>query len=333
MWGPSRDDETVASAPSVTLDQVLGGVRVQGAVFLRGEYTEAWAYRSPSPEDTVQLLAPEAPRISLFHVVASGRCWCALDDGEPHWASAGDVFVLPYGDVHTMGGVEPTNEVVAMQTIIDPLPWMRMPVVRYGAGGERTDVICGYLASGDPLFDPRLRALPPLFVVSPPEGTARDWVRASIDFALQQTSPVATGGLQGPPPQLSELLVREVLKLHLASAPAEESGWLAALRDPVLAPVLAAIHGSPEQKWTVALLANEANVSPSLLDQRFREVLDLAPIRYLTGWRMHVAEELLRSTTMSIAAVARRAGYESEEAFSRAFKRARGVPPSAARLV
>lgn len=323
--------ESGAGASGLTLDDVLGSVRLEGAVFLRGEYTEAWAYRSPSAQDTATLLAPEVPRVALFHVVGSGHCWCALDDGEKHWANAGDVFVLPYGDVHTMGGTEPATEIPSMQSIIDPPPWRTMPVVRLGAGGARTDVICGYLASGDPLFDPRLKALPPLFVVSPPEGTARDWVRSSIDFALQQTSPAEAGGLKGPPPRLSELLVAEVLKLHLATAPAEESGWLAALRDPVLAPVLAAIHGSPEQKWTVARLAREANVSPSLLDQRFRDVLDLAPIRYLTGWRMHVAEDLLGSTTLSIAAIARRAGYESEEAFSRAFKRARGVPPSTAR--
>lgn len=332
MWGTSTyPDGAAEREPSLTLAQVLGDVRLGGAVFLRGEYTEAWTYESPSTEVTAQLLAPGVPRVALFHVVGGGRCWCALPGGEKHWALPGDVFVLPYGDVHMMGGVEPTSEVVAMQSIIDPLPWTSMPVVRYGAGGARTDVICGYLASGDPLFDPRLKALPPLFVVSPPEGTARDWVRASIDFALQQTSPVETGGLKGPAPRLSELLVAEVLKLHLAGAPAEESGWLAALRDSVLAPVLAAIHGSPEEKWTVALLAREANVSPSLLDQRFREILDLAPIRYLTGWRMHLAEELLGATTLSVAAIARRAGYESEEAFSRAFKRARGVPPSAAR--
>jgi len=329
MSGLVADDPS--SAPTLTLDRLLGGVRLEGAVFLRGEYTEAWAYRSPSAEDTARMLAPDAPRVALFHVVASGHCWCALDDGEKHWGSAGDVFVLPYGDVHTMGGTEPTDEVVAMQSIIDPPPWQRMPMVRHGAGGSKTDVICGYLASGDPLFDPRLKALPPLFVVSPPEGAARDWVRSSIGFALQQTSPAELGGLQGPPPRLSELLVAEVLKLHLATAPADESGWLTALRDPVLAPALAAIHGSPEEKWTVATLAREAHVSPSLLDQRFRDVLDLAPIRYLTGWRMHVAEDLLGSTTLSVAAIARRAGYESEEAFSRAFKRARGVPPSAAR--
>jgi AraC-like DNA-binding protein len=123
-----------------------------------------------------------------------------------------------------------------------------------------------------------------------------------------------------------------VLKLHLASTPAAEHGWIKAIHDPVLAPALAAIHGSPERKWSVSSLAGEASVSPSLLDERFREVLGLAPIRYLTGWRMHVAEDLLRSSDLGVAAVARRVGYESEEAFSRAFKRSHGQAPSVWRV-
>jgi AraC-like DNA-binding protein len=197
-------------------------------------------------------------------------------------------------------------------------------------GGHRADLVCGYLTSDHPLFDPRMRALPPLFVVSPTDATARGWVQASIDYALAQTTPAARGGLEGPT-QLPRLLVREVLRIHLASAPGPEAGWLRALADPVLAPALAAIHGSPDRRWSVQALAGEANVSSSLLDERFREVLCLPPIRYLSAWRMHVAGDLLRSTTLGVGAVARRVGYESEEAFSRAFKRATGRSPSAAR--
>jgi AraC-like DNA-binding protein len=331
VLSPGHDRNPADPDRDATLDEVLGRMRLQGAVFLRGEYSEAWAYRSPSAADTAALLSPGAPQVALFHVVASGRCWVALDDGQKHWAYAGDVFVLPYGDIHDMGGAQPA-EIVEMATIIDPPPWTRMPLVRHGEGGDRTDVVCGYLTSDHPLFDPRMRALPPLFVVSPGEGPARGWVQASIDYALAQTSPASRGGLQGPPTQLSELLVREVLKIHLASAPRVESGWLQALGDPVLAPALAAIHGSPERRWTVAGLADEASVSVSLLDERFRAVLGLAPIRYLSAWRMHVAGDLLRSTTLGVAAIARRVGYDSEEAFSRAFKRATGGSPSTARV-
>jgi len=325
-----HDRNPGAPDPVPTFDGLISGMRLNGAVFLAGQYTEAWAYLSPTAEQTVGLLQPDAARVALFHVVASGRCWVMLADGQKHRAYAGDVIVIPYGDQHTMGGAQPA-EPVLMTTIIDPPPWVQMPMVRHGEGGDPTELVCGYLASDDPIFDPRLRALPPLFVVSPPEGSARDWVRASIDYALQQTTPAAAGGLEGPT-QLPELLVREVLKLHLSTAPAVETGWLSALRDPVLRPALAAIHGAPEHKWTVAALAEQARVSDSLLDERFREVLGLAPIRYLTLWRMHTAEDFLRSTTLSVAAIARRVGYEAEEAFSRAFKRAHGVSPGAYRV-
>ena len=202
-----------------------------------------------------------------------------------------------------------------------------MPVIHHGQGGAETHVLCGYLTSDDPLFDPRLQALPPVFVVSPPPGPARMFVRASIDYAVQQTAQVAADRFEVPT-EVPRLLLVEVLKLHLASAPAEERGWLRALRDPVLAPALASVHADPGRKWTVAELAQAGHVSVSLLDQRFREVLRVPPIRYLTEWRMHTARRLLESAEVGVAVVARRVGYDSEEAFSRAFKRIHGVSPS-----
>ncbi len=109
--------------------------------------------------------------------------------------------------------------------------------------------------------------------------------------------------------------------------PPPAAGWRR-LRDPVLAPALALLHAEPARKWTVPALAAEAAVSRSLLDSRFRQVLGLSPIRYLTDWRIHLAEDLLGSSTLGVGAVARRVGYDSDEAFSRAFKRATGLSPS-----
>ena len=302
----------------MTAAPILDRLRVEGEIFLRAEYSEAWAYESLDGPTTAGFLHPGSQRVTLFHLVAGGSCWVALGDGERHWARAGDVIVLPYGDQHSMGG-EQRAERVSITTFMQAPPWDGFPVLVHGAGGPRTDIVCGYLHCDDPLFDPALRALPPLFVVRPDEGAAR-WVRASIDYAMQP-SPMAR--------HLPGLLLGEVLRLHLASAPAVERGWLAALRDPVLAPALAALHAAPARKWTVAELANEALVSRSALDARFREMLGRPPIRYLTDWRMHVAGELLATTELSVFAVARRVGYDSEEAFSRAFKRAKGSPPSA----
>jgi AraC-like DNA-binding protein len=324
-------DRTPAMADQgATLAAALARLRLQGAIFLRGEYTEAWAYDSLPPKDALAVLAPEAERVILFHVVASGEAWIETYDSERHWAKAGDVIVLPYGDGHRMGGAEPA-EWVSIAKLIDPPPWVRMPVIRHGGPGATTEVVCGYLICDHPLFDPRLRALPPVFVVRPPEGPARDWVRASIAYAAQQTALVSESRFEAPT-NVPELLLREVLKLHLATMPVDQTGWLRALRDPVFAPALAAIHASPERKWNLLTLAKQASVSVSLLDERFREVLGLAPIRYLTGWRMHVARDLLRSSELGVAAVAHRVGYDSEEAFSRAFKRETGLAPSSWRL-
>jgi AraC-like DNA-binding protein len=302
-------------------------LHLEGAIFLRGEYTEAWAYESLPAADATTILAPDAERVILFHVVATGRAWIETTPGERMWAEAGDVVVLPYGDAHRMGG-EQDAVLTPIANIIDPPPWEHMPVIRYGEGGAETDLVCGYLTCEHPLFDPRLRALPPVFVVSPPDGAAREWVKASIAYAAQQTSLVSQERIAAPT-NVVELLLVEILRLHLATAPAETNGWLRALGDPVLAPVLSAIHGAPEHKWNLLALAREAAVSVSLLDERFRHVLGLAPIRYLTGWRMHVAKDLLRSSDLGVAAIARRVGYESDEAFSRAFKREHGDSPSA----
>lgn len=308
------------------LQNSLDRVRLKGAIFLRAEYKEPWAYESMPGPATAHFLQPGSDRVVLFHVVASGTCWVAVDGGEKHWASAGDVIVLPYGDQHRMGGLQDAD-VVPITAFMPPAPWKQMPILRHGQDGPQTDVVCGYLHSEDTLFNPAMRALPSVFVVRPPAGTAAQWVHANVAYAMQQTS--ASPGQDGIPTRLSELLLIEVLRQHLASAPAVERGWAAALRDPVVAPALALLHRRPQHKWTVPELAQAAAVSRSLLDTRFRSVLGRSPIRYLTQWRMHVAQNLLATTDLSVLAIARRVGYDAEEAFSRAFKRDIGSSPTA----
>jgi AraC-like DNA-binding protein len=313
-----------AGDPPDLLREALTGLRVSGSLFLRAHYSEAWAYRSADHRATAGMLAPTTDRVVLFHLVGSGSCWVALVDGEKHWAAAGDVIVIPYGDQHDMGG-EQDAELVSIADILAPPPWHEMPVIRHGRGGASTDVVCGYLRSGDVLFDPVMRALPPIFVVRPPAGPAAEWVRASIAYAMNA---VAESGTDPVAQRLPELLLTEVLRLHLSTVPVDQGGWLAALRDPVVGPAMARLHADPRHKWTVAELAAEIAVSRSLLDERFRKLLGRAPIRYLTEWRLHLADVLLADTTDSVAKIARAVGYDSEEAFSRSFKRARGQAPS-----
>ena len=182
--------------------------------------------------------------------------------------------------------------------------------------------------STDPLFDPSMRALPPVFVVRLPDGPAAGWVRASIDYALADAAPPSNRSASAIATRLPELVLTEVLRVHLATAPSIDHGWIAALRDPLLAPALAALHQDPARRWTVAALASHVAASRSSLDDRFRQVLGQSPIRYLTAWRMHLADDLLATTELSVFTIARRVGSDAEEAFSRAFRRERGVSPS-----
>jgi len=316
---------TETPADEVPLEQALNGLQLDGAIFFRSEFTEAWSFSSPAAVgEFVQVVEPQAERLIMFHIVAKGSCWVAGPDGERHWASEGDVIVLPYGDEYEMGGTASATS-VPIFSLLAPPPWTTLPVLRHGGDGDRTDVVCGYLHSEDPLFDPRMRAVPSVFVVRLAEPAAQ-WVRASIEYALATSSDATASDAAST--RLPELLLIEMLRLHLASAPSAEHGWITALHDPALAPALACLHARPEHPWTVSELAHEAAVSRSLLDQRFRDVLGLSPIRYLTEWRMHIAADLLASTDLTVAQVARRTGYDSQEAFSRAFKRRMGSAPS-----
>jgi AraC-like DNA-binding protein len=304
----------------MTLDRL----RLDGAIFLRGEYTEPWAYESPTGELMASVLRPGRERLLFFHIIASGRCWVSLEGGARHWADQGDVVVLPYGHQHRMGGTADAV-CVSVLDLMAPPPWTELPVVRHGSGGDRTDVICGYLDVDDPLFDPALAALPPIFVVRP-TGAAKPWVESSLRYVLEATQDADSDSQILT--RLPTIVLAEVLRLHIAEAPAADRGWLLALRDPVLAPALSHLHRAPDRKWTVAELAAAANVSRSVLDERFRQVLGRSPIRYLTDWRLHTAKEMLATTDLGVHAIARRVGYDSEEAFSRAFKRACGQSPA-----
>ncbi|MFL6023547.1 MAG: cupin domain-containing protein [Marmoricola sp.] len=328
MPSPPSGHDQAAAVPdqdaTAELSDAMSRLDVQGAIFLHGRYTESWAYRSVPGADAASMLAPGKSRVLLFHLITAGRCWVRVEGGERYWAEPGDVVVFPYGHLHEMGGTADA-EVVDVRGLLPAPPWDEMPFIEHGGGGEQTHVLCGYLSCDDPLFDPDLQAFPPVFVVTP-TGAAAAWVQASLEYVSGQITKVEDHF--EAPTTITRLLLQEVLKLHLSSAPASERGFVRALSDPVVAPAMALIHRSPEEKWTVADLAARGSVSVSLLDERFRDVLGMPPIRYLTSWRMHVAQDLLTGTDLGVAAIARQVGYESEEAFSRAFKRKFDVPPS-----
>jgi AraC-like DNA-binding protein len=319
-------DLTRTAAPLDLLANVLSRVRLAGAIFLRAEYSAPWAYESPTSQDLAGLLAPWARRLVLFHLVAEGRCWIRVAGGDQLEAEAGAVIVIPYGDQHVMGSASSVPP-IAIASLLEPPPWATFPVIRYGGGGDPTKVVCGYLACDDPIFDPVVRALPRVFSVQPPSGPAATWMAASIQYALDASEGNASQSSAGIL-RLPELLFQEVLRLYVESAPPRLRGWLAALNDPIVGRALVELHADPARKWTADELAEHAACSRSTLNERFTRLLGRPPITYLGEWRVNLASNLLRDTPLAVGEVAYRVGYDSEEAFSRAFRRAMGKPPA-----
>src|SRR5690242_21884250 len=118
---PDRVTVAGQGGPPLALQSALERLRLEGAVFLRAEYREPWAYESLTARETAKILRPDSDRVILFHVVASGTCWVAVDDGDKHWARRGDVIVLPYGDQHCMGGVQNAG-LVSISTFLQMPP-------------------------------------------------------------------------------------------------------------------------------------------------------------------------------------------------------------------
>jgi transcriptional regulator GlxA family with amidase domain len=129
--------------------------------------------------------------------------------------------------------------------------------------------------------------------------------------------------------RMSEMLFVEALRRHIDSLPEEGTGWLAGMRDPAVGRTLSLIHEKPSEAWTVERLGEGAGLSRSSLHERFVHFIGQPPMQYLTNWRMQVASSLLLDTNAKLLEVAINVGYESEAAFSRAFKRVAGLSPGA----
>lgn len=307
------------------LSDVLSRVRLSGAMFLRGEYSAPWAFDSPDSRDLVELLAPGAPRLVLFHIVREGRAWVSAR-GMRVELEAGDVAILPHVDRHLMGSISGAAEPVPIAELLPPAPWQGVPVCRFNGGGDQTDVVCGYLKCDDLLFNSFMRRLPAVFRVRPPAGPTSDLISACINYALDERVHSRHGGAPLTA-RMPELLLIEALRLH-SEADTSDSGWLAAINDAVVSRALALLHAEPAHRWTVEELACRAATSRSVLDEKFRRRLGQSPMRYLAEWRIQLAADLLKDTSTKLAAIAQAVGYGSEEAFSRAFQRHLGTSPA-----
>lgn len=202
----------------------------------------------------------------------------------------------------------------------------RLPfVTREGGGGRLTRYACGHLGCDLRPFNPVLAALPPFLHLRRKQGPPNFLDR--LDGLTLEEGSTERPGSRSVGLRLIELAFVEVVRRHMETMPSDATGWLAGLRDPVAGRALDLIHARPTENWTLAGLAQEAAVSRTVLAERFTHLVGWPPVRYLTRWRMQLASGMLRDGAR-VAEAAGVAGYTSEVAFSRAFKRETGSAPA-----
>ena len=196
-----------------------------------------------------------------------------------------------------------------------------------GGGPERARIVCCFLGCDERPYNPLLAALPQVIHLSAAgPQTSTGWLGTLVNIAAKE-SRSARPGSENVLARLSELMFVETIRRYLETLPPAETGWLAGLRDPVVGQALAALHGEPSEPWTVERLARLVGLSRSVLAERFTAMVGQPPMQYLALWRMQLASRLLIDGGQ-VAAVAAAVGYESEAAFSRAFKKLVGAAPA-----
>ncbi|HTG37277.1 AraC family transcriptional regulator [Sphingomonas sp.] len=260
-----------------------------------------------------------AGRIKCYAVVRGG-CWLQVDGVAPVRLAAGDCFVLPSGREARIGSALDAEPHRASE-VLDPD--RSGEVVTYKGGGDVFLVGSRFevegLTSGI-----LLRSMPPLIRIQASEEQAR--LRLYIDLMMEELREARAGSVSVSQ-NLSHMILAQALRLYLANVPMGDAGWFAALADPRLGRVMAAIHGAPSRNWTLTGLARVAGMSRSGLAQHFASRVGEAPIAYLTRWRMMLAARRLTDGHETVEQVAVAVGYGSEQAFSTAFKRVMGCAP------
>lgn len=307
------------------LNDMLRAMRLTGGVFLDATFSAPWCVSAQvTPEDCAPFTA--APRhIIAYHYVTEGRCLLRVGERPPVEVACGEIVVLPRNDHHLIASAANLRPVSA-DHLIQPAAEGGPARIVHGGGGERTSILCGFLG-GDLAHNALIALLPGVLKLDAADGASGEWIKGTFQFAARE---LAAGQLSSPMilGKLAELLFMEAVRRFLASQPPAASAWAAGMHDPLIGRALGLLHGQIARRWTTEDLANELAVSRSAFAERFTRALGVPPMRYLARQRFEQASAQLKETADPIARIAHDVGYESEEAFNRAFRREFGVPPA-----
>jgi AraC-like DNA-binding protein len=308
------------------LSEALNAVRMTGAIFYSLECAAPWGFAVPHLDDVAHVLAPGTERLVSYHLVTEGEAIVQFGAGEPIPVRAGEVLIIPHGDAHTVWNGTPARMIDSAASLREYLAGS-LSVMRVGEGGPVTRFICGYFGCERHAERMFLAGLPTMIKIDIRGDEAGAWIENSIRHLVSSAN-ANRPGHSVLLSKASEALFVEALRRYMEQLPPEQTGWLAAARDPIVGAALALLHRQPFRDWTLEGLAAEAGTSRSVLAERFVRYVHDPPLTYLARWRLQLASRLLATTRKTIQQIAAEVGYESEASFNRAFKREFAFPPA-----
>lgn len=256
-----------------------------------------------------------------FHAILRGQCWVCVDgEPEPLKVSQGECFLLARGKPFRMAS-DPMVEAIDFRSLVSHVKDGR--IVTYNGGGEFMSM-GGYFTLADGQADLLLNVLPPVIHVRDEAGSSTlRWCIERMGDELRDPQPGGRIVAQ----QLATMVLVRALRLQLSGERNDSVGWLSALADKRMRAAINVMHESPGAKWSLQSLAEQAAMSRTSFASRFKELVGLSPMDYLTRWRMTLAANRLTRTRDSVAEIGLALGYESGKSFSTAFKRVMNCSP------
>jgi len=309
---------TVTAEPWTPVDPlggVLGDLRMRGTFYCRAEGTAPWGVEMPALDGCMS-----------FHMVTEGSCRLEVE-GAVHELRAGDLALVPHGRGHLLRSGPDAPIAGRADLLPQDFVGEHYSVLRIDGGGAPARLVCGVVEPERPGPAHLLELLPPVLLVEA-DAARGGWLTVLLGMIadeIRQDRP----GAEAVVTRLADVVVVQAIRGWLDTG-ALGPGWLRALRDPQIGRVVALVHRDPGAGWTLDRLAREARMSRSSFAARFTELAGEPALRYVTRWRMHQATVAL-SRGARVSELSRRLGYESEAAFSRAYKRVAGVPPVSVR--
>lgn len=301
------------------LSDILTNLSMRGTLYFRTSFTKPWGVAVPSYEN-----------VARFHFAHRGGCLVSVEgEDTPISIAQGDLIIIPHGNSHEIYcGHEPERTIMPLDAVLEQSGYEGSGVLVHGGEEPQseTQLICGHFSFEQHAKHILMERLPPFIHLKNYGETAGKWMEATLRVIGDEAGGQRMGG-DLIALKMSEAILAQAIRSFIESSDAPEWG-LSAFSDTNLRRALDAFHKAPSKNWTVETLAQSAGMSRTSFAVLFQKKMNMTPLQYMTSWRMEIAKKVLAISTNTLSDAAESAGYASDSAFARVFKRETGLTPA-----